>query len=195
MQRFVTGDIPGGLALLESARRIQVRLGDCEGGGLALSFLASITFATGDLPRALALYEEAEATFATVGDKPEMARVQCEMGYAALAGEDVPEARRMFQRALRTYDEVGSPRGTGQALIGLAAAEAAAGDSARAVAIAAAAQVMSERAGVVVEHPMAPGVAARIAALKASIPRAELDVLVASGSELTPAAVLALVGG
>ncbi len=101
----------------------------------------------------------------------------------------------MFQRALRTYDEVGSPRGTGQALIGLAATEAAAGDIDRAVVIAAAAQAMSARAGVVVEHPMAPGVAERIESLKASIPRAELEALVASGRALTPAAVLAMVAG
>jgi hypothetical protein len=52
---------------------------------------------------------------------------------------------------------------------------------------------MSARAGVVVEHPMAPGVAERIEALRASVPRKELDALVASGRALTPATVLAMV--
>lgn len=190
---FLTGDAAGGRAMVEAARRIQVRLGDYETGGMALSFLASMTFAAGDLPAALRLYREAEAAFETVGDKPEVARVQCEMGYAALAGDDIGEARRMFQRALRTHDEVGSPRGTGQALVGLAAAEAAAGHTQRAVTIAAAAKVLSEKAGVLVSHPLATGVAERIEAIQAAIPSGELDALVSSGSGLTPAAVLAMV--
>jgi predicted ATPase/tRNA A-37 threonylcarbamoyl transferase component Bud32 len=193
MQLFVTGDLDGGYALVEQAHRIQVRIGDFEGGGMALSFLASMTFAKGDLTGALALYRAAEVAFGVVGDKPEMARVQCESGYATLAGADLPESRRSFLHALRTYDEVGSPRGAGQALIGLAATEAAAGNTSRAVAIAAAAHEMSARAGVVVEHPMAPGVAGRIEALKASVPKQELDGLVASGSAMTPAAVLAMI--
>jgi predicted ATPase/tRNA A-37 threonylcarbamoyl transferase component Bud32 len=193
LQMFLTGDLEGGYALIEKARRIQIRIGDFEGGGMALSFLASMTFARGDLPAALALYRESEIAFGVVGDKPEMARVQCDSGYVALAGVDLPEARRSFLRALRTYDEVGSPRGTGQALIGLAATEAAAGNTARAVAIAAAAQEMSARAGVVVEHPMAPGVVERIEALRAAVPKQELDALVASGSAMTPAAVLAMI--
>jgi tetratricopeptide (TPR) repeat protein len=194
MLLFLGGDLEGGRALVEQARRIQVRNNDYETGGMALSFLASMTFAAGDLEGALQLYRKAEVSFEMIGDKPEIGRVQCEMGYAALAGDNVAEARRMFQRALRTQDEIGSPRGTGQALVGLAAAEAAAGHTERAVTIAAAAKVLSERAGVLVSHPLATGVAERIEAIKAMIPSSELDVLVSSGAELTPAAVLAMVG-
>lgn len=193
MQLFMEGDMAGGMASIRSAQQTQAANGDMEGGGLSLSFLASMTFAGGDLAGALALYREAETAFATVGDKPEVARVQCETGYAELAGGDAAASLASFRRALRTYDEVGSPRGTGQALMGLAAAEAALGNGERALAIAAAAQVMSTRAGVVVEHPMAPGVAERIQALKATIPEAQLQALMASGSAMTPAQVLALV--
>ncbi|HEX9564737.1 MAG TPA: hypothetical protein VF981_12225, partial [Gemmatimonadaceae bacterium] len=195
MLRFLGGDLEGGRAMVEQARRIQVRNNDYESGGMALSFLASMTFAGGDLEGALRLYREAEVSFEMIGDKPEIARVQCEMGYAALAGDNVPEARRLFQRALRTQDEIGSPRGTGQALVGLAAAEAAAGHTENAVVIAAAAKVLSEKAGVLVSHPLATGVAERIEAIKAIIPSGELDMLVSSGSGLTPAAVLAMVAG
>ena len=46
---------------------------------------------------------------------------------------------------------------------------------------------------VVVDHPMDPGVVDRIEALKASIPKAELDGLVAKASALSPAAVLAMI--
>ena len=159
---------------------------------MALSFLAQMHFANGDKARSLALYREAEVDFTTVGDKPELARVYGEMGYVALAALDITEARRSFQSALRTSDEIGSPRAIGQALFGLAATEAAAGNSERAVAIAAAAQVMSERAGVVIEHPMAPGLAAEIEALRSSIPSAALAGLIEQGRSLTPAAVLAM---
>jgi tetratricopeptide (TPR) repeat protein len=193
MLLFATGDLEAGIALVERARRIQQRLGDCEGGGVALSFLAQMTFAKGDHAGALALYGDALALFETVGDRPEIARVHCEMGWAALAARDVAAARRAFRLAVSAYEEVGSPRGTGLALMGLAAVEAAAGHAERAVAIAAAAHVLSERAGVVVEHPMDPGVVGRIEALKATIPEATLGDLVASGSTLSPAAVLAMV--
>jgi hypothetical protein len=76
--------------------------------------------------------------------------------------------------AVHEYDVVGSPRGTALALMSLAAVEAAEERSERAVAMAAAAQALSERAGVVIAHRMDPGIASRIEALKASIPRSRL---------------------
>jgi len=115
------------------------------------------------------------------------------MGWTALTAADAGAARRSFRRAVRAYEEVGSPRGTGLALLGLAAVEAAEGRPERAVAIAAAADALSKRAGVVVEHPMDPGVVGRIEALKASIPKAALDGLVSNAAALSPAAVLAMV--
>ena len=70
---------------------------------------------------------------------------------------------------------------------------AADGRPERAVAIAAAAHALSDRAGVVVDYPMDPGVVSRIEALKESIPRGTLDGLVARASTLSPAAVLAMI--
>jgi hypothetical protein len=102
-------------------------------------------------------------------------------------------ARDAFLLAVHAHEEIGSPRGVGQALLGLAAVEAAAGHTEKAVAIAAAAHSYSQRAGVVVDHPMDPGVADRIQALKASIPAQALDGLVEQGRTLSPSAVLALV--
>jgi tetratricopeptide (TPR) repeat protein len=192
---FVGGDLDGGMAVLEEARRGQLARGDYEGGGVGLSFLAQITFAKGDLPRALELYREAETAMETVGDTPEVARIQCEMGWTCLALPDLEAARRNFQRAVRTYDEVGSARGTGQALLGLAATEATAGNDERALVIAAAAQVLSERAGVVVEHPMAPGITERFDALQASIPQDRLAAMAEPGRAMSPADILAMVAG
>jgi len=191
---FATGNVDAGMELVHDARRIQQRIGDYEGGGLALSFLAQMTFAKGDSTGALALYADALASFEAVGDRPEKARVLCETGWAALAAADARAAMRAFRRTVQAYEEVGSPRGTGLALLGIAAVEAAEGHSERAVTIAAAAQALSSRAGVVIEHPMDPGLAERIEALKASIPKRTLDGIVAEASTLTPAAVLAMVG-
>jgi len=193
MLLFATGNLDAGMTLVHDARRIQERIGDHEGGGVALSFLAQMTFAKGDPTAALALYADALASFETVGDHPEKARVHCEMGWTALAAADSRAAMRSFRRAVQAYEEVGSPRGTGLALLGIAAVEAADGRSERAVAIAAAAQTLSARAGVVVDHPMDPGVVERIDALKAAIPRNTLEELVAEAGTLTPAAVLAMV--
>ncbi|MBY0489667.1 MAG: protein kinase [Gemmatimonadaceae bacterium] len=193
MHRFVDGDLEGGLAMLDEARRIQVRLDDCEGGGMALSFLASIWFAKGDVERARALYNESELHFAIVGDKPELARVQLEMGYLALAVNDLDGARGQFLRALRTNDEIGSQRGVGQVLLGLAAMESAAGRQDRALRIAAAGQQLSERMGAVISHPMAPGLTERIEALKASVPRDALSALLEQAKAITPADIFDLV--
>ncbi len=193
MLRYSMGDVEGGMAMVERARRIHERDDDHEGRGVALSFLAQMTFAKGDHTRALMLYHEALASLETVGDHPEIARVYCEMGWTALAGADTQAARHAFVWAVREYEVVGSPRGTGLALMGLAAVEAAVGRPERALAIAAAADALSVRAGVVVEHPMDPGVVGRIEALKASIPKGTLDGLLVDAGALTPAAVLAMV--
>ncbi len=103
-------------------------------------------------------------------------------------------ATESFRRAVHAYEGVGSARGTGQALLGLAAVEAAEDRSEQAVAIAAAAEAFLARAGAVVAHPMAPGLADRIEALKASIPKGTLEGLVARAATLTAADVLAMAG-
>ncbi len=191
---FSTGHADAGMALAEEARQSFVRLDDYEGRGVAHSLLAQMAFAKGDHARALAHYHDALESLETVGDHPEIARVHCEMGWTALASSNARAAQDAFERAVHAYDVVGSPRGTGLALMGLAAVEAAEGRTESAVSIAAAAHALSERAGVVILHPMAPDLSSRIDALKASIPAGALDGLEASAAALTPAAVLAMIG-
>jgi predicted ATPase len=194
MMLFLTGDVEAGMALTLDGLKIQERLGDCEGGGVGLSFLAQMTAAKGDAAGAVAYYRRALDAFETVGDTPEVARVHCEMGWAALSGSDPAAARESFRRAVQTYEVVGSPRGTGLALLGLAAVEAAEGRSENAVAIAAASDALSKRAGVVVDHPMDPGVVDRIEALKAGIPKGKLDGLVEEAETMSVENVLRMVG-
>ncbi|NNE07223.1 MAG: tetratricopeptide repeat protein, partial [Gemmatimonadetes bacterium] len=193
MMLFVTGDLDAGMKLVQDAAQIQQRIADHEGGGIAQSFLANMTFAKGDPVRALELYRESLALFKAVGDYPEVARVYCEMGWTALSAADSRAALDWFRQAVYAYEKVGSPRGTGLALLGIAAVEAEEGRAERAVEIAAASEALSARAGVVVDHPMDPSVVERIEALKASIPKHTLDGLVAKAGVLTPAAVLAMV--
>ncbi len=193
MATFLGGDLPGGREHVESALRMQRNIGDYEGRGLSLSCLAQMTFAEGDHAAAMDRFREALDAFGRVGDRPEVARLHVEMGWAALGAGDPGEARAAFVRGVRAYEEVGSPRGTGTALMGLAAVETAAGRTERAVTIAGVARELSARAGVVVTHAMDPGVAERIESLKASIPEAALEGLEAEARELTPAAVLAMV--
>ncbi len=194
LARFVEGDLTAARALEAEAIAILDRAGDHEVRGVALSFLAQVEFVGGDPATAQEVYRRSLAAFDTVGDRPEVARVQGELGWCALAMQDTEGAQRWFLKSLLTYDENGSPRGLGRALLGLAATAAAAGENARAVQLGAAARVMAERAGVVVEHPMAPDVVARLDALRATIPGGELDDLVAAGGTLTTADVLAMAG-
>lgn len=192
MLLFITGDVDSGIELVTEALQIQEGLHDLEGGGVGRSFLAQMTFAKGDHDRALELYRQALTELATIGDHPEVARVHCEMGWTALAGEDPASAQQSFRSALLAYETVGSPRGTGLALLGLAAVAAAEGRRERAVEIAAAAHALSQRAGVVVEHPMDPAVVSRIDAIKASLPQEELAGLMAKASTLSPREILAM---
>ncbi len=195
LQQFLIGLADAGFALVTQARRIQTRIGDYEGGGLALSFLAQMTAAKGEYGRALELYGQALMSFKRVGDRPELARVHSEIGWTALSAQRIPVAREAFRRSLRVYDEVGSARGVGLALTGLAAAEAAEGRAERAVTIAAAADAMSERTGVVVEHPMGPEMGGQVEAARATIGKELLEALVAAGREMSPGAVLTMIAG
>ncbi|WP_411279540.1 protein kinase domain-containing protein [Gemmatimonas sp.] len=195
LQQFLIGLADAGFGLVTQARTIQTRIGDFEGGGLALSFLAQMTAAKGEYGRALELYGQALMSFKRVGDRPELARVHSEIGWTALSAQRIPVAREAFRRSLRVYDEVGSPRGIGLALTGLAAAEAAEGRAERAVTIAAAAEAMSERTGVVVEHPMGPEMGGQVESARATIGKELLEALVAAGRAMSPGDVLTMIAG
>ncbi len=187
---FLSGDAAAGNTMIADALRILEHNREFEGRGITLSFLAQMELAAGNTDRGLATYAAAEHAFARVGDKPEVARVQGERAWAALGAGNLDEAAEQFLRSLRTYDEVGSPRGIGQALLGLAVTEEAAGRHEEAVRIAAASAILSKTAGVVVEHPMVPGIEERIAELRAMIPTAEVEAAMAAGRAPTPGEVL-----
>ena len=189
------GELDAGMELVEDARiGIQKRLGDCEGGGIALSFLAQMTSRRGISSRALELYAESLATFEEVGDRPEIARVHCETGWTALC-------RRGHARGAARLPPRGADLRGGRAARAGPASRCWGSPRSRPPRAAPNARSPSprrrtrstERAGVVCDHPMDPGVVERIEALKASIPRGTVDGIVAKADELTPAAVLAMV--
>lgn len=189
----VVGELESGMARMERSIRLSEEIGDYECRGVTTSFLAQFHYMKGDAVTALAYYEKALELLGTVGDYPELARAHGEMGWAALALDRYDEARQAFLRSLRWYDEVGSPRGKGTALTGLAVVEAKAGDAARALTIAGAADVMAEQAGVVIEHAMTLGAEDQIDVLRAAYDPEVLASLTGTGRAMSPAEILALV--
>lgn len=189
----MSGDHEQGRRVLAEAQATQARIGDFEGRGLALSGLAQITFAQGDGERALELYVESLRSFEKVGDRPEIARVYGEMGWTALAVDRPSDAARSFMSSLQTHDEVGSSRGVGLALMGLAATEASMGNARLALTIAAAADQQSEGTGVVIEHPMGPGIGDQIEAIKMTLSEDEIRAVTERGRSLSTGEVLSLV--
>ena len=159
MLLFATGDLRGrhgAGARTRAASRSAI--GDHEGGGVALSFLAQMTFAKGDpATRPHALSRGARRCSRPSATTPRSLACTARWGGPRSPPPIRARATESFRRAVHAYEEVGSPRGTGLALLGLAAVEAAEGRSERAVAIAAAAEAFLTRAGVVVAHPMDPG--------------------------------------
>jgi len=122
---------------------------DAEGAGLSLGGLARLTAAAGDLPGALDLYRQSLAAFEACGDRLEEARILDEMAWTHLQHGETTLARRHFLDAVQAYTDVGSVRGIGLSLIGLAATEAEDARPARAVQIAAAAEVYAQEEGIV----------------------------------------------
>ena len=104
-------------------------------------------------------------------------------------------AREAFRRSLRVYNDVGSTRGVGLALAGLAVAHAVDGRAVRAVTIAAAADAIAERTGVVAAHPMGPEMTGLVDTARATIGQELLEALVVAGREMSPGAVLAMIAG
>jgi hypothetical protein len=116
---------------------------------LSLGGLAQLAAGAGDLAEALGLYRQSLAAFEVVGDRAEEARILSEMAWAQLQHEDRVRARRCFLDSVQAYTDVASVRGVGLSLIGLAAIEAVENRPARAVQIAAAAEVYAQQEGIV----------------------------------------------
>jgi predicted ATPase/class 3 adenylate cyclase len=144
----LAGDADAARARYSDALAIQKRLGDAEGAGLSLGGLAQLAAAAGDLPGALDLYRQSLAAFEACGDRLEEARILDEMAWTHLRHKETTLARRHFLDAVQAYTDVGSVRGVGLSLIGLAATEAEDQRPARAVQIAAAAEVYAQEEGI-----------------------------------------------
>ncbi len=146
----VTADLDTAQARYSRALEIQQQLGDEEGAGMSLGGLAQLASGRGDPAGALDLYRQSLAAFEAVGDRGEEARILSEMAWTQLRNDDPALARRTFFEAVQAHTDVASVRGVGLSLIGLAAAEAVEHRPARAVQIAAAAEVYAQREGIVV---------------------------------------------
>lgn len=138
---------------------IQRAIDDYEGLGSTLGGLAALEAAAGRHEAARTLYREAFDAYHAIGDRPEEARILDELAWAALASGSSVDAREHFAASLQAYEEVGSIRGSGLALLGLAATHAAEDRPERALRIAAAAATFCEQEGVAndyARHTAAP---------------------------------------
>ncbi len=145
----IAGDVDAAQERYAHALRIQQRLGDQEGAGLTLGFLAQLAAGGGDLAQALDLYRQSLAAFEAIGDRAEEARILDETAWTLLRSDDPSAARRCFLDAVQAYTDVASVRGVGLSLIGLAGVEAVEARPATAVQIAAAAEIYAEHEGIV----------------------------------------------
>jgi predicted ATPase len=152
MLHVVNGDPAAAQARFTEALEIQRRHDDLEGAGLSLGGLAHLAAARGDTDEALELYRQSLAAFEGVGDRGEEARILSEMAWTYLASGDRALARTYFFESVQAHEDIGSVRGVGQALVGLAAAEALEDRPHRAAQIAAAAEVYAQEEGVVVVY-------------------------------------------
>ena len=191
----VSGDLDTGIDRIQRAIELCEGIDDHEVRGCSMSFVAQLHYMKGDAATALRHYTESLTSLELVGDRPEIARVHGEMGWAALSLDAFDEARISFLESLRWYDEVGSPPGKGTALTGLAVVEAAVGNVDRALTVAAAADVMAEQAGVVIEHAMNLGAGDRIESLRAGYDPQALAAITEAGRAMSPSEILALVTG
>jgi tetratricopeptide (TPR) repeat protein len=145
----VAGDRETAQVRYSQALEIQQMIGDEEGAGLSLGGLARLASGRGDLAGALDLYRQSLAAFEAIGDRAEEARILSEMAWTQLQREEPALARRTFLDSVQAYTDLASVRGVGLSLIGLAATEAAEHRPARAVQIAAAAEVYAHQEGIV----------------------------------------------
>jgi predicted ATPase/class 3 adenylate cyclase len=152
MLHAVAGNPDAARRRFVEALEIQRRHEDLEGAGMSLGGLAQLAAARGDAGEALDLYRQSLASFEGVGDRGEEARVLSEMAWTHLANGDTGAARSFFFESVRAHTDIASVRGVGQALVGLAAAEAVEHRAERAVQIAAAAEVHAKEEGIVVVY-------------------------------------------
>lgn len=189
--RAVSGDAEAAQVSLAEALKIQQTLGDLEGIGLTLGARASIAAAQGDLRLALELYTQARDAFESIGDRAEEARILSEMAWTYLRDGDAEQARAHFFDSINAYDAIGSVRGVGLSMVGLASTLAAQ-DAARAVQIAAAAEVYAAQEGIVnVYSDETPG-REFVDAARASLSPDEVAMATGSGRGLAMKAAIEL---
>lgn len=187
-----SGNIEESRATLNEALSLQRPIADHEGMGAAISGLAALEAATGDRERAQQLYDEAFDHFHTIGDRPEEARILDAMAWNTLALDRIGQARDLFTASLRAYEEVGSVRGIGIALLGLAATEAVDGRPERAVRIASASAMFSQREGVANDYAMDTSAPRYLDPARALLDPETVERLEAEGRELSVEAAVRL---
>jgi predicted ATPase/DNA-binding winged helix-turn-helix (wHTH) protein len=138
----VLGDYAGAKAALREATSIFEELGDRTGAAWSLNQQGDIAREEGDLVAARDLYQGALADFEQARDRWGTARSLADLGYIHDELGDCGAAQAAYRKALEIFSELGHRRGIARTLEGLACLAISQGQLARALTLAAAADVL-----------------------------------------------------
>jgi tetratricopeptide (TPR) repeat protein len=114
--------------LLREALVLSQGLGDRFNIALALTGLGQVSQVVGDAPEAQRFFEDSTRIWREIGDQGSLAQTLNQLGLTLLAQADRPEARRCFLEALRVARDAQIAPVMLDALLGVAALRAGAGD-------------------------------------------------------------------
>jgi predicted ATPase/DNA-binding winged helix-turn-helix (wHTH) protein len=134
-------------AVLEEAGLIFEELGDKSGAAWSLNQLGDIAREEGAVAAARELYQNALLAFRQIGDRWGVARSLTDLAQIACDERDHETAHAAYREALEIFVNLGHKRGIARALEGFACTALAQHDSARALAITAAAAHLRQRIG------------------------------------------------
>lgn len=141
------GQYASARAVLEEAGRIFEELGDRSGAAWCLNQLGDIAREEGAVAAARELYQKALLAFRQIGDRWGVARSLTDLAQIACDERDHTTAHAAYREALAIFVNLGHKRGIARALEGFACTALAQHDSARALAITAAAAHLRQRIG------------------------------------------------
>jgi predicted ATPase/DNA-binding winged helix-turn-helix (wHTH) protein len=148
----IRGEYDQSRAALFEGMQIFRDIGDRSGAAWSVNQQGDVARERGDIPGARELYEQALTAFREIGDYWGTARSLADLGSIACELGDHDSAHEAYRESLEIFSRLEHRRGIARVLEGLACAALAAGDTRRALCIAASAAHLRE----VISAPLTP---------------------------------------
>jgi predicted ATPase/DNA-binding SARP family transcriptional activator len=168
------------------------KLGDRKLIGGALTNLGMIALNAGDSDHAAALHADALGLAEQIGDRRLSAVALTNLGLTALARKDFAAARAFHRRSLELADAVGERRCVAESLEGIAEADAAEGNAARAAVLFGAASALRAAIGSPVPGQDLPRLTKAVAATELALGAARFSAAQAAGQAMSAERAVAL---